>query len=457
MKRLIRRGLAPGYDVTTAMSRAAVREQALHTRPCTKISLRTPPTELGIEIGFRRARGRLYASLEDVVLVVAPPRRGKTALLSNHVIDAPGACFVTSTKPDIVGHTIISRSDRPVFILNPDQLGGFTSTLRWSPIVGCEDPDTALLRAGYLLSGGAAGGTSDRQFWEGNAVRALRCLLRAAAHGGHDMRDLAGWAQNFQDRAPLDVLAKHAPTWEAELRQVLDLPPKTRDSISATLTLTLSFMAVPALADAVCPADDEQFDVDVFLHGRGTLYLLGTHREHGAFGPLFAALTGALYERAKVLAAGRPHGRLDPPLLGVLDEAANICRVPLEQWTSDSGGRGIPLVIAVQSFDQLDKVWGEESARIIRTNAGVTVIFGGLAVSRHLEELSNLVGDRTERDRSHTKGGGSVSARRVPVLPLAELRELPPLTVLVLHRSTGAVLARVRPVWTRRDYKRAKP
>lgn len=51
-------------------------------------------------------------------------------------------------------------------------------------------------------------------------------------------------------------------------------------------------------------------------------------------------------------------GRLDPPLLLALDEAALICPVPLERWTADAGGRGIPLSLTFDaSLTSLTLLW----------------------------------------------------------------------------------------------------
>ncbi len=102
MKKVLSRGLAPGIEVTRTMSRSACRKAALHTRPETRIGLRTPASECGGLLGVKAGRRqRLYSSHEEHRLYVAPPRSFKTASCGNDVIDAPGAALVTSTKADI--------------------------------------------------------------------------------------------------------------------------------------------------------------------------------------------------------------------------------------------------------------------------------------------------------------------------------------------------------------------
>jgi type IV secretion system protein VirD4 len=461
-------GMATAAEIGEAMSRRAVRRSARTTRPGLKRPHRAAPSEVGITLGRQAGlhHRRLYASLEEVVLAVAPPRTGKTAWLGNVVIDSPGACVATSTRADLHEHTAALRSRTgPVLVFNPEGLGGVASTLRWSPLDGCVRPQTAMLRAGYLLSGSpGAAGTEDRHFWEGNSFKVLRCYLYAAAVAGRSMADVARWVGNSRDRGALDILEHHGgtpPGWVNDVRQIVEgAPEKTRESVFLSLALTFQFMADPVIARSVVPAAGEQtLDVRRFLEEHGTLYLIATERPYGSLAPLFAALTGHLFEEAKVLASHGTNGRLDPPLMMALDEAALICPVPLERWTSDGGGRGIPLVITVQSPSQLFDRWGKEAGRTIWSNAAVKLVFGGLTVAEHLDDISSLCGDRDERVRSHSQSEGrhtlSTSLRRVPVLSSDRLRTLGPFRTLILHRTTRPVLGLIDPVWKRADVRRA--
>ena len=456
-------GMATQAEIAAAMSLRAMRRSARTTRPSLAQPHRAAATDVGIALGREAGvrRRRLYASLEEVVLATAPPRTGKTAWLGNVVVDTPGACVATSTKTDLHAHTAALRSPRgPVVVFNPEGLGGVLSTLRWSPLDRCDRPRQAMLRAAYLLAGSPrAGGTEDRHFWEGNSFKLLRCYLFAAAVAGHTMADVARWAGNARDHTALDILERHGgtpPGWVSDVRQLVDhAPEKTRESVFLTVSLTLQFMADPQLARSVGPhGGDDTFDVGRFIEQRGTLYLIASERPHGSLAPLFTALTGHLFETAKVLASHGTHGRLDPPLMMALDEAALICPVPLERWTSDGGGRGIPIVITIQSPSQLFDRWGREAGHTIWNNAAVKLIFGGLTVADHLEDISALCGERDQRIRSYSDGSASISLRRVPVLPPERLRTLGPLRTVVLHRTTRPVLGRITPVWKRADVRR---
>jgi len=76
--------------------------------------------------------------------------------------------------------------------------------------------------------------------------------------------------------------------------------------------------------------------------------------------PLVAAIIEDLVDRGRRLAAHSTGGRLDSPLLLVLDEAANIAPLPtLPSPLADGGGVGIPTVAVFQSLAQARARWGD--------------------------------------------------------------------------------------------------
>ena len=200
------------------------------------------------------------------------------------------------------------------------------------------------------------------------------------------------------------------------------------------------------------------FDIEEFLTGHGTLYLLGSAKPYGGMGPLFTALTGLIFEAAKRRSQALPAGRLDPPLSLILDEATNICPVPLPAWTSDAGGRGIALTYAIQSPSQLAERWGAAGAETIWQSSTAKLILGGLSVQRDLAALSAMLGDRDEHvpvpfhPQAHR---AAPQVRRVPVMGPAAIRELREHHALLLYRNLRPVELRTRPVWARRDVRRA--
>jgi hypothetical protein len=101
----------------------------------------------GIPIGVvRRAEGFApwFAPPEHSVLVLGPPRSGKTsAIVIPAVIAAPGPVVSTSTKRDVLDATAPARSNvGPCLLYDP--LGGIeppagVEPVGWTPLHGCDD------------------------------------------------------------------------------------------------------------------------------------------------------------------------------------------------------------------------------------------------------------------------------------------------------------------------------
>ena len=152
-----RAGLATTAQIRNVASGRALRRRAATLRP----SLRKPsPAEVGYLLG--RVKGQqVWASVEDSMLLVAPPRSGKGLhVVINAILDAPGAVVTTSTRPDNLTITLTTRQQvGPVAVFDPQHSApGLSAGLRWSPVRGCDEPLTAVIRATGLAAGTGLGG-----------------------------------------------------------------------------------------------------------------------------------------------------------------------------------------------------------------------------------------------------------------------------------------------------------
>ncbi|MFH5824732.1 type IV secretory system conjugative DNA transfer family protein [Georgenia sp. AZ-5] len=449
---------------TTQQVAKIASTKALLARGNLRPSLERPkPHQVGYLLG--RCRGRdVWASVEDSILLLGPPRSGKGLhIVINAILDAPGAVITTSTRPDNLTTTLTARGRRgPIAVFDPQHLAdGITSGLRWSPVRGCQSPQTAMTRAHGLAAatGLSTGGVESGGFWEGKTRAALQQLLHAAALGGCGARELFSWSLSPSAAADaVAILASHpeaAPGWSAALESAIHADPRTRDSVWMGVSLALGCLADPRVLDAVSPAPDDQFDPETFLRDNGTVYLLATSAGAGAAGPLVAAFIEDLVETAKRLAARSPSARLDPPLLLALDEIGNLAPIPsLPDLMSDGGGSGITTMPVLQSLAQARGKWGDERAGTMWDAAIVKIILGGGAVARDLQDLSALIGDRDENTDTISVGDyGSrslqISTRRVPIMPPEAIRTLPFGTSLTLLRAAAPMITDLRP-WTAR-------
>ena len=454
-------GIATRTDVTTAASEKALLRRAGQLRP----SIQNPAvTDVGYLLGASR-NVNVWASVEDSILLIGPPRSGKGLhVVINAILDAPGAVVTTSTRPDNLTATLKARSaeGRPLAVFDPQHLAeGVPAGLRWSPIRGCEDPLTAMIRATGLAAGTglSAGGVEGGDFWEGKTRTALQALLHAAALDHRTPAELFRWT--LDPAAASDAVAiltanpKAATGWADSLQAMIDADPRTRDSIWQGVSLSLAALADPRVLDAVSPGPEERFDPEEFLRKRGSVYLLATGAGANNSAALVSAFVEDLVEAARRLASRSPAARLDPPLLLALDEIGNLAPLPsLPTLMAEGGGTGITTMPVLQSLAQAREKWSDNAAGAIWDASIVKIILGGASNSRDLQDLATLIGERDEITDSTTIGDhGSRTAqrsiRRVSIMPPDVIRTLPFGTGLILLRAAPPIVAKLR-AWTRR-------
>lgn len=450
------RGVASRREAAKVAGHRALSRRAATLRP----SLPHPVVaDLGHPLG--RCRGATcYASVEDSMVLLGPPRSGKGLhVVINAILDAPGAVVTTSTRPDNLTATLAARSTiGPVAVFDPQRLApGIPTATRWSPIRGCENPHTALVRAKALTSG-AAKGTTDASFWQSSAEQAVRCLLHAAALGGCTTADLYRWSLSAnQAREAVIILTTHpaaTTAWDKALESIVTADVKQRDSVWAMVGIAFAALADPDVLDALSPGPAERFDPQEFLRERGTVYLVGTSTGAAATAGLVGAFVEDVAEAARRLAAASPGARLDPPMSMILDEAANYPLPSLGSLMSDGGGTGIATMTVLQSLAQARAVWGEHAAGAIWDAAIVKLVLGGGSNARDLDDLSKLVGTRRDEQHSHSVSADgartrSTSTHQVPVMEPSRLRMLPFGTGILLLRSAKPILLTLS-AWTDR-------
>jgi type IV secretory pathway TraG/TraD family ATPase VirD4 len=454
-------GTATASEIAAAASSRQLKKNARTYRPSLE---RATPSDVGYLLG--RARGReVWATVEDSVLLIGPPRSGKGLhIVINMILDAPGAVVTTSTRPDNLAVTMEARraQGRPVAVFDPQRLApGVPAGLRWSPVRGCEDPLTAMIRATGLAAGIGFGGVENGGFWEGKARMAIQALLHAAALDGRDASSVYQWSQSPTSAADaVRVLQSRqgaAGGWAESLEAMIQSDPRTRDSIWHGIGLAFGALADPRVLAAVTPTERDAFDPAEFLTEKGTLFLLATGAGASASGALVSAFIEDLVEVARRLASRSPGARLDPPLLLALDEIGNLATIPsLPTLMAEGGGSGITTVPVLQSLAQARQKWSENAAHAIWDAAIVKIVLGGASASRDLHDLSELIGERDEETESVTRdyyGAHSAqrSLRRVPILAPNALRTLPFGTGMILLRSAPPIVTRLRPWTARRD------
>lgn len=455
-----RDGIAKRHEVKASAGSRVLIKRASTLRP----SLSQPACR---EVGYRLGRSRgvdCWASVEDSILLLGPPRSGKgTSVVIPMILDAPGAVVTTSTRPDNLAVTLASRQKRgPAAVFDPQGLArapGAMPSLRWSLVQGCWRPQTAMLRAETLVPSSGRSGMENGTFWRQQALTVVRCLLHAAALDGRPPVHLYRWSHAAAGaKEAVAVLADDpgaAPGWDRALDAVLSADQRTRDSVWALVANTFAPLADPDVLAAVSPAPGDEFDPAAFLRDKGTLYLLGSASGASATASLVAALVEDVVDTAKRQAASSPGARLDPPLALLLDEASNYPLPSLPSLMSEGGGSGITTLAVLQSLAQARDRWGTDAAGAIWDSAIAKIVLGGSTNAEDLAGISRLIGDREVQETTRTHGhragetSVSVSVRRHPILEPSDIRQIPVGQGLLLLRSAPPIMLDLQP-WTAR-------
>ncbi|WP_088319485.1 type IV secretory system conjugative DNA transfer family protein [Kineosporia sp. R_H_3] len=418
--------------------------------------------DIGVPLGtLRQQRGgpvELRASWEDVLLAVMAPRAGKTtALAVPAILDAPGAVVATSNKADLWTTTSTLRAEETgeqVWVFDPQQIVYADRTWWWNPLRDVTTVEEAHRLAGHFVQE-VRGDRGSRDFWSSAAHDLLTGLLLAAATSGRDLTEVYEWLNDPVLVTPVELLrATGHKAAAASLLGRMHGAPETRDGVYETARTaaqclrddaTMAWVTPPALRGE---QDLDEFDAAGFALTRQTLYLLSKDGA-GAAAPLVAALTDRIMRQA-TRAAERRGGRLDPPLLVVLDEAANVCRIAdLPELYSHFGSRGITPLTILQSYKQGVRVWGEHGMDALWSAATIKLIGAGMDDARLAEDLSRLVGDHDVAIRSQSYGdrrtNESVSIRRQRILAAEDIRALPSVTALLLATGCRPALLTLSP------------
>ncbi|MDN5918079.1 MAG: TraM recognition domain-containing protein [Pseudonocardia sp.] len=464
-------GHATRREMRRQVSPAACRRQARYTRPT--LAPRTAVEELGTPVG-QGPGGLVLVPHRHHVGIIAPTQAGKTRrLITPIALAAPGAMWCQSTKPDILLHTALARTRRsgagPVLVLDTTDTVSWPATLKWSPIIGCQDPEIARRRAMTLVeaaavtveAGDGRGAGNDRVFRE-RAVMVLRAYLMAAAldtSAGVD--ELLTWAAARQGTAPMDTLAKQGHSKiAADLQAEANMTAKTADAVWMSVRRVLEPLASPRVRAFCSPSPNEAVDLRTLIGSGGSVYIVAGRRQAPDWVPVLTALAEEWLHTAQDMALVGPGERLDPPAVAVLDELTNATPMPgLPDVISDAAGRGVLTHWAVQSVAQLQGAFGEGPATALLENSSTKVVFGGISDSTTLRWLSTVLGEheqlrrQTQTDGFLSGGRDTSSTETVPTLRPGDVRTLEQDQVLVAHGNLRAIRARTVDLTKRRDWR----
>jgi type IV secretion system protein VirD4 len=425
--------------------------------------------------------GPVLAPPEQAVLVLGPPRSGKTtSLVIPNVLAAPGPVVTTSTKPDVLLATARARAEAgrcwlwdPSGTVAPPP--GVTRA-RCSPVPACRSWEVALLTAraltGAARPGGWAGGSAgsgDSGHWLERAEALLAPLLHAAAVTDGGIRRVVQWVHRRDLDTALGALGGGGAGALGDSGDGGDggdgggLALDVLSGVTATDSRELSgiwstaagILAAYRSAEALAAADDPNLDPLLLALGTDTVFVCAPARHQALVAPLVVGFVeqvrdGAYAAATTAAAGGRRPG---PPVTLALDEVANIAPLPdLPAIVAEGGSQGLHVLACLQDLSQARARWGPAADGFLSL-FGVKVILPGIGDLRTLELVAQLGGEVEVPVRSVNRSWGrgrqgpsvTVSSRRQRWLPVDAVAHMPPRTALVLDGARPPARLRLTP------------
>lgn len=404
-------------------------------------------------------RRLIWAGPQQAMLVLGPPRSGKTSsIVVPNVLAAPGPVLVTSTKPDVLIATLASRQELGrCWLLDPSgtvEPHRGANVLRWSPVAAARSWEEALVTARVMTASARPyGHLGEAGHWTERAEALLAPLLHTAAISGAGMRQVLTWALRHDLHTPMAMLANSGGDAAVGADVLAGIAATEERERSGIFSTAAGIMAAYRSARALELADAPNFDPTGFPVGGDTIYVCGPARYQAIMAPVVVAFLEQL-RAATYRSAAR--GTLRLPVTMVLDEVANIAPLPdLPAMVSEGGGQGLLTLACLQDLSQARSRWGPAADGFFSL-FGTKVLLPGIGDMKTLDMLSRLAGQMDIPVRSvnasawwSTRPSASTtySWRRQARLPVDQAHSLPPGTALVIAGARPPQRASLTPWW----------
>jgi type IV secretion system protein VirD4 len=331
-----------------------------------------------------------------------------------------------------------------VLVFNPTQRG----STRFNPLFevrrGLNEVRDAQNIAEILVDPG--GNKNDLNHWDKAAAQMLTGLilhvLYAAPEGRKNLGEVRAAVMRFDDTLREMMETGHVsedggrtykphPVVYRAAAALIDKAIEYRSSVEATVEACLSLFDDPLVVENTAESDFAIGDL-MCLDSPVTLYLQPPPNDKARLRPLMRLMVSqvsrALMERQGEDSRGRPKRHR---LLLLIDEFPSLGRLNLMQDNMrEMAGYGLKALLAVQSFKDVDAIYGRTNT--IRDNCHVTVAFAA-GDEDTAEAISKLTGSVLEYRESYSQprswfaiGRPTVTASEQlrPLLTSGEVREL---------------------------------
>lgn len=276
--------------------------------------------------------------------------------------------------------------------------------------------------ANTIVKGQKTEGSNSDPFWDDSAEMLLKALIYyLIATRPEEEQNLASCAElvraantNGGSNLLTELISKLPYDHPARMyyKSIEIAPEKTYSSILSTLQSKLGKFDSKEIAELT---STDTIDFDEIGNKKTAVYVISSDT-HKAYDFLLTIFFSQMIQQLYDLADRSPGLKLKVPTYFILDEFANIGKIPdFDKKISTSRSRNISFSVILQNVDQLEAIY-EKSYETIMGNCD-THLFLGSNSFKTVEYFSKALGEKTigrdsisiNRDRQNWKTGKSVS------------------------------------------------
>ena len=399
------------------------------------------------------------------VMVIGGSGTGKSASYSiPNAYQLLGSYVFTDPKGELYDKTAgyLRQNGYKIKVLNlvhPQYSDGY------NPLMHVASEIDVDIIANTIVKGQKTEGTATDPFWDDSAEMLLKALIYyLMATRPDEEQNLASCAElvraansNGGSNLLTELMSQLPYDHPARMnyKSIEIAPEKTYSSILSTLQSKLGKFDSKEIAEVT---STDTIDFEQIGNEKTAVYVISSDT-HGAYDFLLTIFFSQMIQQLYDLADNSPGLKLKVPTYFILDEFANIGRIPdFDKKISTSRSRAISFSVILQNLDQLEAIY-EKAHETIIGNCD-THLFLGSNSQKTVEYFSKALGEKTishastsiNRDKSHAKTGTSDSDQimaRALMTP-DELRRMDNDLCIIFEKG-------IRPVKAKKFYYFQKP
>ena len=352
------------------------------------------------------------------VLVVGGSGSGKSASYSiPTAYQLLGSYVFTDPKGELYDKTagFLRQNGYKIKVLNlvhPQYSDGY------NPLMHVASEIDVDIIANTIVKGQKTEGSNADPFWDDSAEMLLKALIYyLMATRPDEEQNLASCAElvraansNGGSNLLTELMSQLPYDHPARMnyKSIEIAPEKTYSSILSTLQSKLGKFDSKEIAEVT---STDTIDFEQIGNEKTAVYVISSDT-HGAYDFLLTIFFSQMIQQLYDLADNSPGLKLKVPTYFILDEFANIGRIPdFDKKISTSRSRAISFSVILQNLDQLEAIYEKANETIIGNCD--THVFLGSNSQKTVEYFSKALGEKTishesisvNRDKEHVKTG----------------------------------------------------